>query len=519
MVILGVTAGLLIALTGVASAITWQGSPRLHTVMEAIACSAAVFVGIISLVRHQTRDDNIFLFLGAGFFGAGILDGYHAIVTAEGMSQHLPSTLSALDSWTWFASRCLLSVCLYLSWLTWKRGNSRRIVSDLVVYLCVGTLILSAFLVFIFTPVPGINAPKFILHQPTAPIPAIFFGLALVGYASTGSWKHDLFQRCLVASLMFGLVSQVCLMFRSETLFSGMFDVVHLLKIVSYMLVAAGLIVSVFRAFEEAQRLTAERQLQIAEVDHANEALEAFVRWASHDLRSPLRHIFSFCGFVRESATDRLTETEKSDLERVMEAATSMSDLLDGLSRFAKLGAASLQLETFSLNDVVESVVEQLPLDQQTQVHYSGLDQVVADKALLTVVIQNLIENGLKYVKDRGPEVTVKSESASEFDAEFSFGAIHVSVADNGIGVERKHLERIFEPGIRGVAMSEYSGTGFGLATSARIIAAHQGKIWVESEAGKGSVFHFTIPNQIVECHDPVAESGPWAKPRDKKRP
>lgn len=518
MVFLGVAAGILIALMGVAYTITWQGSPWLHTVMEAIASSTAVFVGIISLVRHQTRDDNIFLFIGTGFLGAGILDGYHAIVTVEGISQHLPSTLSALDSWTWFASSCLLSVCLCLSWLDWKRGSSRRFVSDLVVYLSVGTLVLSAFLVFIFIPVPAVNAPEFMLHQPTALIPAIFFALALVGYASTGSWKHDSFQRCLVASLMFGLVVQVGLMSRSETLFDGMFDVAHLLKIVSYMLVAAGLIVSVLRAFEDAQRLSAERQLQIAEVDHANEALEAFVRWASHDLRSPLRHIFSFCGFVRESATDRLTETENSDLERVMEAATNMSDLLDGLSRFAKLGAASLRLETFSLNDAVESVVEQLPLEQQSQVHYSGLDQVVADKALLTIVMQNLIENGLKYVQDQTPEVTVTSEFVSEFDAEVSFGAIRVSVADNGIGVDRRHLERIFEPGIRGVAMSEYSGTGFGLATCARIIAAHQGKIWVESELGKGSVFHFTIPNPIDDCHDPVAESGPWANSSDKKR-
>ncbi len=74
---------------------------------------------------------------------------------------------------------------------------------------------------------------------------------------------------------------------------------------------------------------------------------------------------------------------------------------------------------------------------------------------------------------------------------------VHASIADNGIGIERTLWERIFEPGVRGVGASEYSGTGFGLATSARIITARLGKIWVESEPGKGSVFHFIIPNQV----------------------
>ncbi len=152
----GVAAGRLVALTFVAAAIVLPGSPRLHTAMETVANFAAVFAGIISLARHQTRDDNIFLL-----------------------------------------------------------------------------------------------------------IPSIFFALALVGYASTGSWKRVSFVRCLVASLMLGLVAQVCVMLRSESLFGGMFDAAQLLKTASYLVVAAGLMACVYLAFADIQRLTAERQPKI----------------------------------------------------------------------------------------------------------------------------------------------------------------------------------------------------------------------------------------------------------------
>ena len=248
------------------------------------------------------------------------------------------------------------------------------------------------------------------------------------------------------------------------------------------------------------RRLESVRKKAVAELDdasaayahanqrlaRANEGLEAFVRSASHDLKAPIRHIYGFCGFVRESAADRLTDKEMKDLQRVMDAASHLSKLLDSLLRFAKLGATSLRHETFSLTDVVDVVVAQLPSDLQSSVSYRNLSTVTGDRVLLTLVMQNLIENGLKYVDTRPPRVVVASESTPT--------ETRVSVIDNGIGVDQEKQDRIFEPGVRGVADSEIEGTGFGLAACAQIIHAHQGKIWVESNHSKGSTFHFTIP-------------------------
>jgi light-regulated signal transduction histidine kinase (bacteriophytochrome) len=169
-----------------------------------------------------------------------------------------------------------------------------------------------------------------------------------------------------------------------------------------------------------------------------------------------------------------------------MNAASHMSDVLQSLLRFAKLGPTSLQHDTVSLSDIVDTVVSQLPVERQTQVRYAQLSTVTGDRTLLTVVMQNLIENGLKYVQNRSPQVIVQSETTSR--------GTHVMVIDNGIGVNRKQLTRIFEPGVRGVSDSEFAGSGFGLATCARIVTAHQGEIWAEPNAEGGSTFHFTIP-------------------------
>ncbi len=222
----------------------------------------------------------------------------------------------------------------------------------------------------------------------------------------------------------------------------------------------------------------------------ANEGLEAFVRSASHDLKAPIRHIYGFCDFVRQGAGDRLTEEERQDLQRVMDAATRMSALLDSLLRFAKLGATSLQPEEFSLGDAVDVVVSQLPDEQRSKVIYSDLTTIYGDRVLLSLVLQNLIENGLKYVAD--PEVArvvIESESSPEETC--------VSVIDNGIGVPTESRERIFQPGTRAVPESEFSGSGFGLAACARIIQAHQGKIWIESNDDGGSTFHFGVPTKV----------------------
>ena len=102
---------------------TWRSSAQLHTVMEAVATFLALLVGVMALVRFYSKKTNIFLFIGAGFLGTGLLDGYHAVVTSSFFAENFPSTLSSLIPWSWTASRVFFSAFLCLSWLSWKRES------------------------------------------------------------------------------------------------------------------------------------------------------------------------------------------------------------------------------------------------------------------------------------------------------------------------------------------------------------------------------------------------------------
>ena len=395
---------------------------------------------------------------------------------------------------------------------TWPAGN--RLAERGAGVVAVSVILLGVSFAFL-TRFSFASRVEDVLHPSTELIPGFLLAIALYGFSADGFWRKGQFAKCLIVSLVLGIAAQIFAVLRTsgETV-GSMFAMAHLLQLASYLVVAYGSVGLISQAFADARRLRLELEQTTEEFDRASEGIDAFARWASHDLRTPLRHIFSFCGFVHQSASERLTDSEESDLTRVMEAATSMSDLLDGLSRFAKMGAASLQFETLSLSDIVQTVVEQLPADQQSQVRHQDLNEVTADRSLLTIVLQNLIENGLKYVKDRPAEVTVTSRVKPNASGA---GQIQVTVADNGIGIENGSLKRIFEPGIRAVGRSEYSGSGFGLATSARVVAAHQGKIWVESEPGKGSAFHFTIPVRSDENTAPVvSESQPRSATDDQ---
>lgn len=179
----------------------WQGSAQLHTLMEGIATLLALMVGVMSLVRFYSKQNNTFLFIGTGFLGTSLFDGYHAIVTSSFFAPYLPSDLPSLIPWSWVASRLFLSILLSFSWVAWTReqrlGEAGRI-SQRMVYLITGLLIVVSFLFFALAPLPRAYYPEFGFHRPEEFVPALFFLIALVGYLHKGKWKTDAFENWLV---------------------------------------------------------------------------------------------------------------------------------------------------------------------------------------------------------------------------------------------------------------------------------------------------------------------------------
>jgi light-regulated signal transduction histidine kinase (bacteriophytochrome) len=193
----------------------------------------------------------------------------------------------------------------------------------------------------------------------------------------------------------------------------------------------------------------------------------------------------------------KLDEQAADWIRRTIQATAQMQDLIRGVLAYSRVDSRSRPFMPIPFLDVFSDAVALLESsirDAGGQVTCSELPVVMGDRSQFVQLMQNLIGNGLKYHGDKSPHVHVSAERNED---EWTF-----SVRDNGIGIDPKYYERIFEIFKRLHDQKEYPGTGIGLAVCRRVVNRHGGRIWVESEAGHGSVFHFTLPKGMAKTND-----------------
>ena len=224
----------------------------------------------------------------------------------------------------------------------------------------------------------------------------------------------------------------------------------------------------------------------------ANKDLEAFSYSVSHDLRSPLRHISSFVSLLEEHMAGSKDEEALRYLGTIANSARHMSQLIDGLLAFARLGRAAVTSLEVDMASLVQAVVNQLEHDTQGRsvewVIAPDLPMVFGDALLLREVWTNLLGNALKYSR---PRKLARIEISWSVDP--AMGHIF-SVTDNGVGFDPQYAQKLFGVFQRLHRASEFEGTGIGLALARRILERHGGSIWAESRLGEGSVFSFALP-------------------------
>jgi len=275
---LGLAASL-VAVFALARNSAWSSGADFHTVLEVTATLLALMVGVMALVRFYSRKNTTILFIGTAFLGTGFLDGYHALVTSAYLKPFMPSDLPSLIPWSWVASRLFLAVFLWLSWVAWRRETRARDHGHIrhgAVYLAALVLTAASFLFFALVPLPPAYYDQYLFHRPEEFVPALFFLLALAGFLRKGDWRTDPVDHWLVLSLIAGLFGQAAYMAYSNQLFDAAFDIAHTLKIASYGLVLAGLLVSMHSSFRQVEqsriKLRQTNELlrkQIAERRHA----------------------------------------------------------------------------------------------------------------------------------------------------------------------------------------------------------------------------------------------------------
>ncbi len=245
------------------------------------------------------------------------------------------------------------------------------------------------------------------------------------------------------------------------------------------------------RLFTELQAELAERQKLIDELESKNAELERFTYTVSHDLRSPLVTIKGFLGFMEKSASQGNMESFRKDMNRVSAAADRMDNLLKDVLELSRIGRLvntyqEIRFEDLTLEalEIVHGRIQQHGITVQIQ---PGLPAVYGDKPRLMEVMQNLLDNAAKYIGDQEtPIIKIGMNGYDESENPVFF------VSDNGMGIDPKFHNRIF--GMFDKLDPASEGTGIGLALVKRIIEVHGGRIWVESEAGHGSTFYFTLP-------------------------
>jgi light-regulated signal transduction histidine kinase (bacteriophytochrome) len=244
------------------------------------------------------------------------------------------------------------------------------------------------------------------------------------------------------------------------------------------------------RDMEIDQRTRTEARLaeQARHLVRSNRELEQFAYVASHDLREPLRMVSSYTQLLRSRYTGRLDADADEFIGFAVDGAARMQVLIDDLLAYSRVGANGMSTESTDCNIVFERAVANLAAtidENDAIVTHDDLPTIEGDASQLSQVFQNLMANAIKFRQEDAPSVHV---SARLDGPQWIF-----SVKDNGIGIDPEYAERIFVIFQRLHTREEYQGTGMGLAICKKIVERHRGEIWVDSEAGKGATFYFTI--------------------------
>ncbi|MDA8164506.1 MAG: response regulator [Desulfobacteraceae bacterium] len=246
------------------------------------------------------------------------------------------------------------------------------------------------------------------------------------------------------------------------------------------------------QSLAERQRADAERERLLADLARSNQELEQFAYIASHDLQTPLRAVSGFLDLLSRRYHGRLGREADEFIAYAVDGARRMHQLIEDILAYSRVGTRGTPFAPVDCGKALARALANLRPEigeSGGEIEKGELPTVSGDESQLVQLFQNLVGNALKYRKEsEPPRIRVTAIPGPE---EFLF-----AVEDNGIGLEPRFAERIFQIFQRLHTSGEYSGTGIGLAICKKIVERHGGRIWVESEPGQGATFRFTLPRR-----------------------
>jgi signal transduction histidine kinase len=246
--------------------------------------------------------------------------------------------------------------------------------------------------------------------------------------------------------------------------------------------------IATLNMMQDAEEARQQAQKANENLARSNTELEQFAYVASHDLQEPLRMVASYVQLLERRYKDKLDQDALDFIGYAVDGAGRMKVLINDLLSFSRVQTQGKPFENIKTEDALKEVTNNLKYlieESGAVITHAPLPEIHADKGQIEQLLQNLISNAIKYCNDDKPRIDISVNQANE---EWVF-----SITDNGIGIDPQFFDRIFIIFQRLHGKDAYSGTGIGLAICKKIVERHGGKIWVESEPGKGATFYFTL--------------------------
>jgi signal transduction histidine kinase len=505
---------------------TWLSSEIHHFYIELFAVILAAVLAFSYLSRALTLDDKFSLFVGIGFLTSALIDLLHVIISYSSIDN--PIFLKYFIPQTWFAGRIFLSAILVIAIVKYptlsslkdeeeqheEAGRRVKLQNTLKVYLTVlAILAASAAISSLFLVFPASVLDNSPVHRPYELPSLVLFLIALFYFYKNKLYERtDVFYKGILGYLIVDIFSQIIMSYSAAS-FDTAHNVAHVLKDAGYFINIIALALSSIqynaRLRETNERLRQREELiriQYEKLKEADNMKNEFINVAAHELRTPIQPILGLTQILQS----KIKDTKQSELlDAIVRNARRLGRLTNDILDVTKIESQSLNLkkEQFNLKDVISNTIEDIVanidfiknIQQKNMIKllYQPYDIFVeADKARITQVISNLLNNAIKFTeaKEKDGRAGTISISVKNIEAEAL-----VSVTDTGIGIDPEIMPRLFSK----FTSKSYQGTGLGLFISKSIIEAHGGRIWAENnkiikdgrgQVEKGATFTFSLP-------------------------
>lgn len=488
----------------------------LLSILEWSAFWIAMFTVILAFTNFRITGDVTTPIIGTVLFCSGAMDGIRALIVYRFIKGVGDNT--NLTPLTWTVTQLLYGLLLLFTislfsikdkreeeWEKEKGFGFAVLVSTFFFIILYGTI----HILITSKDLPVTIFPDSVICRPWEIAPLILFLIIGIFILPNFYKRHEsIFSHALLISIVPQVFSEIHMALGSTSLFDNHFNIAHFLKVISYLVPFCGLVMDYHRTYRESEDLNlqlvneiferkhAEKRLakQALELKRSNEELEQFTYIASHDLKEPLRMVTSYTQLLKKRYKDKLDTDANEFIDFAVDGAMRMQALINDLLNFSRVTTQGKVFEYIELQESVDKAIQNLKIaidESNTQITFDPLPKIKADKLQMSQLFQNLLGNAIKYRGEKTPKIHIYiTENMDEW---------HISISDNGIGIDPVYKEKIFVIFQRLHTKTEYSGTGIGLAICKKIVQRHGGRIWVESEIDKGSTFHFTIKKDMAE--------------------